>query len=412
MDKTNLDKIIRTRRSVRKYKNRKLPRAEIEKIIEAGTYAPSACNMQMWHFVAVDDERIKSRLKSHAGCPQIMKDAPATVFVFYDRNVNKEHYANIQSAAAAIQNMLLEAHSIGIGSVWMCTYGDKEKVRKLLGVPQNFILVAAVCFGYPDESPSCPKRREGVVSFNSFGREKTANEKIEKYPTTFDPAKWTMEQVRDYREFSIRAKSPSSEEHHPEMKGEFKAIVEEIPKIEGSVLDVFPHFANYSYALLAAGKLKDVTIYEMSDAVVSFLKKKFKQLNGVKFKTGINLRFQSHFDAVLCLESLEKVPNPEKIISAAAECLKKDGTLYVLFINKSSVTAGVHRLRMMRGLPVRVPFNPLPYRRVKSMIEKNGFVIEDTVGIGIIPKTKTGNYKTRGPMKRFCKFMLVKARKK
>lgn len=406
----DLDKAIKNRRSIRKFKNKRLSRKAVKKIIEAGIYAPSACNMQMWHFVAVDDDKVKLELCEHAGCPQIINLAPTTIFVFYDKNVNKEHYANIQSAAAAIQNMLLKAYSMGIGSVWMCTYGNKEKVRRLLRVPNNFMLIAAVCLGYSDENPTPPKRREGVISFNTFCGNST------KYPTTFDPTKWTIKQIRDYRDFNIRAKSPASEEHRPELKGEFKTIIDEFQRIEGKTLDIFPYFANYTYALIVKNKLDNVTIYEMSNGVSRFLQNKFKSIKRktkVKFKVGIDFNLpKNSFDTVLCLESLEKVPDPKKLISVAKNVLKKNGMLYILFINKLSVTGFVHKIRMMKGLPVEVPFKPLLLSNVKNLIKNEGFEIVDVVGINIIPRTKFCSYTTRSLIKQFCKFVLIKARKR
>ena len=101
---------IKKRRSVRSFKRKPVESFKIKKIIDAGQWAPSACNKQMWEFVVVKNKLIKNKLVEF-GAVRFMKDAPVVIYVLYPKKVNPERYANIQSASAAAQNMLL-----GLGS--------------------------------------------------------------------------------------------------------------------------------------------------------------------------------------------------------------------------------------------------------------------------------------------------------
>lgn len=408
----DLDMAIKQRRSIRKFKKRKVGRKLIGKIIEAGTYAPSACNMQMWHFVVISDEKIKNKLCSIAGSPNLVRNSSFTIFVLYDKGTTKQNFANIQSTAAAIQNMLLNAYSMGIGSVWMAACGDRKKIREMLKIPENFIIVAGISFGYPDETPKTPVRRKDVISFNLFGKTTT-------YPASFNPDDWTIEKIRDYQSFKIRAKSPSSFLHRPELKGELKGVVESIDTLEGKTLDMFPYFANHTFSLLMENKIRDLTICEMSKEVIGFLKWKFNPLKKkITFKKELdNFSMNSaSFDSVTCFNSLNRIPNPGKIVKEAHRVLKKGGTLYLFFTNRTSIYGVIYKLYgIVKKTPILlflskkmlypfysrnsyfkesviVPFRPLSYGYIKRLLRN--FRVETLIG------------------SRFSKTVLLKAVKK
>lgn len=423
-----LDKAIKGRRSVRKFKKKKIERRVIEEIIEAGKYAPSACNMQMWHFLVVDDDKIKDMLCTQANCPPIIREASFVIFVLYDKNITPERYANIQSAAAAIQNMLLKSYSMGIGSVWMCAYGDKKNIRKILKIPRNFLLVATVCFGYPAEKPKCPTRRHDVISYNIFKKQTI-------FPTSFNPREWDIEQIKNFRSFKIRAKSPLSPEHQPPVDPILQKIVEEIEPLEGRVLDVFPYFSNHIHALLLSKKVKDLWIYEMSKEIINFLKIKFRQTNiKIKFTEGLEeFPFNNEFfDAALSFYSLEMVPNPEKIIKEIYRVLKKRGVFYLLFTNKYSphgffyffysflkknkslytlskkILYPIYRKSdLPRGVYLSVPRKPLSYNEIRKLLTK--FEITKCLGFKFLPKLR---FSTKSPIKYCCNYILIKAVKR
>lgn len=145
--------VIKKRRSVRHFKSDNVPEDLIKKIIEAAIWAPSACNMQAWRFIIIDDQKVKEEIFNQGGAAAI-KTAPSGILVVYDnRTKNIEYQDHIQSAAAAIQNLLLAATYYGLGSCWICHLPSKRNLRKILKIPNNFSPIACVVLGFKEKEP-------------------------------------------------------------------------------------------------------------------------------------------------------------------------------------------------------------------------------------------------------------------
>ncbi|MEA5002498.1 MAG: nitroreductase family protein [Christensenella sp.] len=186
----DIKRTISERRSVRRYKDTPLSNAEITEILEAGTLAPSAINLQPWYYIAVKSpeslervlsimavtsEKIRPELEERFGeHPQVIAStqhfisllggAPMCVLAF----MNKPKFANwkresvIQSIAAGIENMILTAQGKGIASCWLTApleAGLAEDIQKEFA-PDKGPMVAMVTFGYPDQEPKMPRRKE------------------------------------------------------------------------------------------------------------------------------------------------------------------------------------------------------------------------------------------------------------
>lgn len=183
---------ISNRRSIRKFLDTPVPQNLIEMVIQAGTMAPSAKNRQPWRFVVVENEKqdmlqaMKNgieREKRESGLlpgskkfisgaeytKRIMQQAPITIFVLnsleealYQHVTMEEnfyHLSNIQSIGAAIENMLLTACDLGLGSLWICDIDFAyHELLKWLGTNEQ--LVAAIALGYADENPVKRPRKE------------------------------------------------------------------------------------------------------------------------------------------------------------------------------------------------------------------------------------------------------------
>ena len=104
-----LNEALLNRRSIRRFKADPIPAETIREVIQAGRLAPSASNRQLCEFVVVDDERVRERICREAGAQKIILNAPVLIVVVYDNRFNADHYANIQSASAAVENMLLKS---------------------------------------------------------------------------------------------------------------------------------------------------------------------------------------------------------------------------------------------------------------------------------------------------------------
>ncbi|MGY5874811.1 MAG: nitroreductase family protein [Candidatus Thorarchaeota archaeon] len=169
-----LGEAIRGRRSIRFFKTDEIPMNLVKEIIEAATWAPSTKNGQQWRFTVLTGDSKKrfcdmfgkqmKKMREEYGegfvgsaldSLGIMEEAPVTVIIW---NAGEFGWGTeAHSVAAAIQNMLLKAHSLGLGSLWIgdVLYADEE-------IPEyfnkNWILVAAVALGWAKEYPDPPSR--------------------------------------------------------------------------------------------------------------------------------------------------------------------------------------------------------------------------------------------------------------
>ena len=192
----DLKTVVWTRRSVRKYKDTPIDHAVLEEILQGALMAPSGVNLQPWYFVvleskeAVDQYRaimkegakgflpdLEKRFPDH---PEVVREttsflttcggAPVIVLAFFHKpvfNTLTKSDSNLQSVAAAIQNLLLLAWDKGIASCWMTaplSAGISEIVEKQFA-PDKGSFVAAISLGYPDQEPKAPRRKTDRVVF-------------------------------------------------------------------------------------------------------------------------------------------------------------------------------------------------------------------------------------------------------
>lgn len=152
---------IFSRRSIRKYTDRPIPEALLDNILRAGMAAPSAGNQQPWHFLVIDDRSILNAIPKYHPYAQMLKAAPLAITVCGElrKLVYDEFW--VQDCSAATQNILLAAHALGLGAVWVGLYPDQERVPKtqqLLGLPAEVIPFCFVALGYPAEQKEPSKR--------------------------------------------------------------------------------------------------------------------------------------------------------------------------------------------------------------------------------------------------------------
>jgi len=177
------------RRSIRKYKPEEISHEDLLDILESGVMAPSAMNLQQWHFVMIRDKArieecceimskvfdtfkpvLKERFVKHPyivhETGQFMKTlggAPAILLAFLSRPDYNNSIPALSGVCAAVENMLLAAHGKGIGSCWLTapiTAGMEHEFENRFATGKG-AFVGFVTFGYPDEKPDVPPRRDG-----------------------------------------------------------------------------------------------------------------------------------------------------------------------------------------------------------------------------------------------------------
>lgn len=170
---------IASRRSIRRFRAQPVPRELVERVLGAAIQAPSGKNRQPWHFIVVGGEKrsemlavMRKRLAelkeqgvdlgSAEWSAECMQQAPVTIFVFRPNGGEEAggpmDVVDVQSIGAAIQNLLLAATHLGLGTLWICdVFYACDELRSWLGRDDQ--MIAAVAIGYADESPEARPRR-------------------------------------------------------------------------------------------------------------------------------------------------------------------------------------------------------------------------------------------------------------
>ena len=152
---------IFSRRSIRSYTAVPVPEESVELLLRAAMAAPSAGNQQPWRFVVVRD---RGRLQALAAAEPhggMIAQAPLAVVVCADLSAVRHEGFWIQDCAAATENLLLAAHALGLGGVWIGTYPREERVRgvgEVLGLPDGILAFAVVPLGYAEEAVPAVER--------------------------------------------------------------------------------------------------------------------------------------------------------------------------------------------------------------------------------------------------------------
>lgn len=141
---------ILTRRSIRHYSKKEVPSEDIEKILQAAIFAPSGKNGQPWRFRIVRDQAIINELAQQSVRNKWMRMADCIVVVFLNKERSYDYIKDVQSCGAAMQDMLLTAHSLNIGCCWIGEVLDyPQKVMETLEIEnENLELMGIITLGY------------------------------------------------------------------------------------------------------------------------------------------------------------------------------------------------------------------------------------------------------------------------
>jgi len=153
---------INTRVSVRKYTPDPVPHALIEELLNAAMNAPSSHNGQPWHFFIIEDRQVMNKIPSfHPHCP-MLRESPAAIIVCADLKIsihNGDFW--VQDCSAASENLLLAAHALGLGAVWLAVYPKMDIVaalKDLLQLPPNITPLNIIPLGFPTSQRTRPSR--------------------------------------------------------------------------------------------------------------------------------------------------------------------------------------------------------------------------------------------------------------
>ena len=183
---------IQSRRSIRRYQDTPVDEKTVAAVLEAARWAPSWANTQCWKFIVVREAGIRNKLADilipipNAGdknpAEKAVRMAPVLIVAcaekgksgFYDGNplTDKGDYWFMFDVALAMQNLTLQAHVLGLGTVHVGSF-DAGKAAEIMGVPDGFSVVEMVPLGYPDQQPKPRPRKEPaeIIYYETWGAE-------------------------------------------------------------------------------------------------------------------------------------------------------------------------------------------------------------------------------------------------
>ncbi|MGA2791405.1 MAG: nitroreductase family protein [Candidatus Bathyarchaeia archaeon] len=157
---------IRTRREIREYLDKPIPDDSLQRILEAGRLAPSSKNSQPWHFIAIKNKDTLRKISALTPTGAHIAKAPLAIAILMESAKLPEI-----DGTRAIQNMVLAAWELGIGSCWVTNFYD-DGVKDLLSAPQRMKLVTVMPFGYPAEPKTNRKKNrkplQEIVHYEKF----------------------------------------------------------------------------------------------------------------------------------------------------------------------------------------------------------------------------------------------------
>lgn len=178
---------IKTRRSIRRYKTDPISDDKVKMVLEAAHWAPSAANLQPWEFIIIKDQVTREKIQELVEENRIItintkedpwktrfskystewiSEAPVHIVVCANPAMTAPHVFGRETykyaTGAAIQNLMLAAHALGLGTCWLSMF-NKRKLKTLLKIPKKIDVIAVITIGYPLEIPEIPDtvRRHG-----------------------------------------------------------------------------------------------------------------------------------------------------------------------------------------------------------------------------------------------------------
>lgn len=163
---------ILTRQSIRHFiPEKQIEESKLEAIVNSGLAAPNAGNVQAWQIMVVKNHKVKEEIMKAALRQSFISQAPVVIIVSADRKAAMETYsyrgANLyvfQDTAAMTQNILLAAHSLGLGACWVGAFND-ERVRAILELEENILPVVVIPMGYYEQTARKTSRSKEVVKY-------------------------------------------------------------------------------------------------------------------------------------------------------------------------------------------------------------------------------------------------------
>ncbi|MFW9923637.1 MAG: nitroreductase family protein [Candidatus Thorarchaeota archaeon] len=150
--------LLKSRRSIRKYKSTPVEDEKIDLCLEAARWAPSASNKQPWEFIIVKDSEMRKKFAEIHPYAKFVAESPVVFIALTNPAIHSKYH--MSDTALTILQFMIEAHSLGLGTCWAGVIGTnfEPQLKQLLNIPEHLNILGIVALGYPDETRTSQRK--------------------------------------------------------------------------------------------------------------------------------------------------------------------------------------------------------------------------------------------------------------
>lgn len=405
-----LDKLA-TRASCRDFDGSQIAPEVLEEIVRDGVEAPSSCNQQNWHFIIVADAGQKLRAREISGGNHHFSECSALIYLCFQKGWTHGNFSIVQSVAGACYHMMLSGHLRGFHCIWNAGIGDQAALRDMLALPGTFDVIGALAIGRAKSTApriKAPRRPVSeIFSWAQFKRPAATCypvKQAEDYPfwgirndsnpfAQWDPSLWSWDQIKDFRGYSVWAKSPLKGVYVSRRQGDaLDAEHSLLPDVKPGtrVAEIMPWGGTTTTALLdRLGQDVCLSVVELSENNLTFIKERLTREGHKSDRTSFNLMTgntlpfeDASLDLVVLPQVLEHMPDPVVVLDETRRVLAPDGRVVISMRNSASAYGRLWKEHESKAqIPNQGPFMPLPAEEVAAWVTAR-FRIEEEIGIG------------------------------
>ena len=399
--------MLERRRSTRVFRDESVPVELIERLVRAATLTPTACNRQLWQFVAITDPAVRREACRLCDAQQsYFYDAPVLIAVFYDTSLELRNPCSTAqiSAGMAIAALLFAAEAHGLGAIYLGGIRSPDGVRKAVAAPAHLKNYGVVCVGYPADDPPAPNRRavKDVLDYNCYVPRR------KRFHADIRPHLWRLEQMADFRDKLLWYKGL----HFDGMTLHVDSDTRFSPKIQymtnrlgmmiaqaanPRVLDILSFNGDMVFQMMNAcgGEAACYYAYDLTPGIARFITERFARLQPPgKLECVVNADSSAvcipladgHVQVMSCYERLEHFENPLPLLREMHRVLAPGGTALVTVSNR--FYPHLYRYRRMRKKNYalgrnwnRGPERKYEPRQIEKAFREAGFKIITSAGI-------------------------------